>query len=201
MFKTPQTLCALFVSSAIATCSPTLYANTQSIDPEAKDMERIIVTGSRVEENIDEVTASVVIVDQQDLLRNMQVTNELQSILAIQVPGMGPNTGTNSSSGQNLRGRSALVLIDGLPQSTPLRNGRLAIRSLDPSVIERVEVIKGATSIYGNGAAGGIINYITKNPQSENGFNGKLNLATNFSATDFLSPPSWWWPYNSFMSP
>ena len=51
---------------------------------------------------------------------------------------MGPNTGTNSSSGQNLRGRSALVLIDGLPQSTPLRNGHLAIRSLDPSVIERV---------------------------------------------------------------
>ncbi|AIY67318.1 TonB-dependent receptor [Pseudoalteromonas piratica] len=178
MIKTSLTLTALFVSTAVLADSP---APAQ----QAKDMERIIVTGSRVEERIDEVTASVVIVDQQALLRNMEVTNELQSILAIQVPGMGPNTGTNSSSGQNLRGRSALVLIDGLPQSTPLRNGRLAIRSLDPSVIERVEVIKGATSIYGNGAAGGIINYITKSADSKDGFNGKLNLATNFSATDF----------------
>ena len=52
-------------------------------------------------------------------------------------------------------------------------------------MIERVEVIKGATSIYGNGTAGGIINYITKSANSKNGFNGKLNLATNFSATDF----------------
>lgn len=178
MLKTSLSLTALFVSSAV-------FADAPNAEQQAKDMERIIVTGSRVEERLDEVTASVVIVDQQALLRNMEVTNELQSILAIQVPGMGPNTGTNSSSGQNLRGRSALVLIDGLPQSTPLRNGRLAIRSLDPSVIERVEVIKGATSIYGNGAAGGIINYITKNADSKDGFNGKLNLATNFSATDF----------------
>ena len=173
MIKTSLTLTALFVSTAVLADSP---APAQ----QAKDMERIIVTGSRVEERIDEVTASVVIVDQQALLRNREVTNELQSILAIQVPGMGPNTGTNSSSGQNLRGRSALVLIDGLPQSTPLRNGRLAVRSLDPSVIERVEVIKGATSIYGNGAAGGIINYITKSANNKDGFNGKLNLATNF---------------------
>ena len=161
------------------------YATTASQKSQLEKIERIIVTSSRVEEKLDEVAASVTIVDAEDLARTTRVTNELQSILATKVPGMGPNTGTNSSSGQNLRGRSALVLIDGLPQSTPLRNGRLAIRSIDPSVIERIEVIKGATSIYGNGAAGGIINYITKTPHTENGVKGKLNLATNFSATDY----------------
>ncbi|WP_042723354.1 type I restriction endonuclease, partial [Flavobacterium sp. B17] len=42
-----------------------------------------------------------------------------------------------------LRGRQVLVLIDGIPQSTPLRNGARDIRSIDPSVIERIEVING----------------------------------------------------------
>lgn len=67
-----------------------------------------------------------------------------------------------------MRGRSVLVLIDGIPQSTPLRAGGRDIRSIDPSVIERVEVIKGATAIYGNGAEGGLINYITKRRITEN---------------------------------
>ena len=62
-------------------------------------------------------------------------------------------------------------MIDGIPQSTPLRNGSRDIMTIDPSVIERVEIIKGATSIYGNGADGGIINYITKKPINAESFN------------------------------
>jgi iron complex outermembrane receptor protein len=46
-------------------------------------------------------------------------------------------------------------------------NGQRDLRTIDPSVIERVEVIKGATSIYGNGSAGGIINYITRTPSKD----------------------------------
>lgn len=176
MHKPALSLLSILVSAGI-------YAN--ELPPQQdKDMEHIIVTGSRVAENIDEVTASVEVISFAELEKTLQVTAELQSILALHVPGMGPNTGTNSSSGQNLRGRNALVLIDGLPQSTPLRSGRLAIRSIDPSAIARVEVIKGATSIYGNGAAGGIINYITKRTADQDGFNGKVNLSTNFSAVD-----------------
>ena len=49
-----------------------------------------------------------------------------------------------------------LVLIGGVQQSTPLRNGGRDLRIIDPSAIERIEVIKGATSIYSNGADGGI---------------------------------------------
>ncbi len=83
---------------------------------------------------------------------------------------MGTNKATNS--GQTLRGRQVLVLIDGIPQSTPLMNGSRDIRTLDPAVIERIEVIKGATSIYGNGSAGGIINFITKKPVAGKTFSG-----------------------------
>eukprot|EP00487_Bulimina_marginata_P006178 TRINITY_DN25414_c0_g1_i1.p1 TRINITY_DN25414_c0_g1~~TRINITY_DN25414_c0_g1_i1.p1 ORF type:complete len:119 (-),score=25.11 TRINITY_DN25414_c0_g1_i1:1-357(-) len=76
-------------------------------------------------------------------------------------------------------------MIDGVPQSTPLRNGSLGIRTLDASVIERIEVIKGATSIYGNGAAGGIINYITKRANDNGEVNGHVSLSSRFSAVKF----------------
>jgi iron complex outermembrane recepter protein len=65
-----------------------------------------------------------------------------------------------------------LVLIDGIPQSTPLRAVGRDIRTIDPSVVKRVEVIKGATAIYGNGADGGLINYITKTPKTDQKIGG-----------------------------
>lgn len=149
---------------------------------ETESLERIVVTGSRIVESIDEVPASITVINRQSILDEMKVSTELQSILAAKVPGMAPNTGTSSNSGQTLRGRNALVMIDGVPQSTPLRNGSLGIRTLDPSTIERIEVIKGATSVFGNGAAGGIINYITKKAGK-----GESNVTLDFSTKASLA--------------
>ncbi|QYJ87605.1 TonB-dependent receptor [Shewanella mesophila] len=149
------------------------------------DIERIIVTGSRSVESIEEVPSSVTLIDNKTLSRDMQISSELQNMLAFRVPGMAPSTGTSSNSGQTLRGRKALVMIDGVPQSTPLRNGQLGIRSIDPSAIERIEVIKGATSIYGNGASGGIINYITKQASSGDKANIELAASSKFSPVKF----------------
>ena len=153
---------------------------------DVKDVERIIVTGSRMQESLDEVPASVSVINNKTITQDLLTSAELQTMLALHVPGMGaPNSGTNTNSGQSLRGRTALVMIDGVPQSTPLRNGKLGIRSLDPSVIERIEVIKGATSIFGNGASGGIINYITKTANSDKKFSGRAAISSNFSAVKF----------------
>lgn len=148
--------------------------------------EEMVVTGSRVLERLDEVPASVTVIDEAAIQQELLVTSELQSILGFRVPGMGPATGSSSNFGQNLRGRAALVMIDGVPQSTPLRNGMLDIRSIDGSALERIEVIKGATSVYGNGAAGGIINYITKKPGSDalNGSAGISGRASGVKAED-----------------
>jgi iron complex outermembrane receptor protein len=81
------------------------------------------------------------------------------------------------------------VLIDGVPIGTPLRDGRRDIRSLSLSVIESVEVIRGASALYGNGGAGGVINYITKKGGGENAFESEVGAqvsATHFS--DSFSP-------------
>lgn len=140
-----------------------LAAKSESVENTSK-IERITVTGSRIVESLDEVPASITLIDQQSIQENLQVSTELQNLLALAVPGMAASTGSTSNFGQTLRGRNVLVMIDGVPQDTPLRNGGLGIRTLDPASIERIEVVNGATSIWGNGAAGGVINYITKKP-------------------------------------
>ncbi len=111
-------------------------------------------------------------VGEKQIQSQLTVNSDITSILQYTVPSLGTNSGQTSNTGQTLRGRQVLVLIDGIPQSTPLRNGARDLRSIDPSAIERVEVIKGASSIYGNGADGGIINYITKRNKTDRKISG-----------------------------
>ena len=177
MFKTSLSLIALIVSGASIADESTIQRNLNQTE-----MEHVIVSGSRVFESIDEVPASITIISQKQIEAHLKVNPELQSLLAQMVPGLAPDTGSSSNSGQTLRGRAPLIMIDGVPQSTPLRNGSLGVKTLDPSAIGRIEVIKGATSIYGNGASGGIINYITKQAQSDGQTQGKISLSSRFSA-------------------
>ncbi|MER2490650.1 TonB-dependent receptor [Catenovulum sediminis] len=157
-------------------------AVSASLQAKQNDIETVLVTGSRIIESIDEVPVSVTVISNQELEQQLKVSPDIQNLLAMYVPGISSGTGTSSNFGQTLRGRAALVMIDGVPQSTPLRNGALGIKTLDPNVIERIEIIQGATSIYGNGAAGGIINYITKKPGADAPVEVNLDLSTRFSA-------------------
>lgn len=127
-----------------------------------KNIDDVVVTAGRKAESISTIPSSVSILSEKEIAIQSQINTDISSVLGNTIPGLGVATAKGTNSGQTLRGRSVLVLIDGIPQSTPLMNGARDIRSIDPSVIQRVEVIKGATSIYGNGSAGGIINYITK---------------------------------------
>ncbi|GAA0810545.1 TonB-dependent receptor [Colwellia sp. D2M02] len=184
MLKTTLSLIALLVANQVHGASTNKQEEVLDSDNDLKNIERIIVTGSRIAESIDEVPASITIITQKQIAEQLKVSSEIQSLLANLVPGMAPSTGTSSNSGQTLRGRAPLIMIDGVPQSTPLRNGSLGVRSLDASVIERIEVIKGATSVYGNGAAGGVINYITKKANSDKKLSGHASVSSRFSAVE-----------------
>ena len=146
---------------------------------EQTKLNEVIVSASRKTETIDEVPSSITIIGSKELAIQKTINNNLSDILANSVPGMGFNTNRTSNLGQTMRGRGILVMIDGVPQSTPLRNGARDIRAIDPAAIERIEVIKGATSIYGNGADGGLINYVTKRPDTINVISGQTSIGTS----------------------
>ncbi|MGK9118472.1 TonB-dependent receptor [Olivibacter jilunii] len=142
-------------------------------------LNEVVITAGRKPESIDEVPSSISILSAQEVKEQTNVNPSIATILGNTIPGLGTGTNKATNSGQTLRGRQVLVLIDGIPQSTPLMNGARDIRTLDPAVIERVEVIKGATSIYGNGSGGGIINFITKTPAVGKRFGGTTSIGTS----------------------
>lgn len=138
----------------------------------SSDLKEVIVSASRRAESLAQTPSSVTVLTAKEIATQSIISPNIANILSYSVPGLGTSTNQTGNSGQTLRGRNVLVLIDGIPQSTPLRAGGRDIRSIDPSVIERVEVIKGATAIYGNGAEGGLINYITKKANAGKQFGG-----------------------------
>lgn len=154
-------------------CLATISAFGQVKDSiNTKDVDEVVLTASRKRENIKEIPSSITVVGEKQVQSQLTVNSDITSILQYTVPSLATSSGQTSNTGQTLRGRQVLVLIDGIPQSTPLRNGARDLRSIDPSAIERIEVIKGASSIYGNGADGGIINYITRRSKSDKKISG-----------------------------
>lgn len=139
-------------------------------------LDEIVVSAGRTSEKISEIPASITIVGTKQLEKLGTTTTNINDILEFSVPGLASSTGTYSNWGQTLRGRQLLVMVDGIPQSTPLRNAKVGLKSLNPNDISKVEVIKGATAIYGNGGDGGIVNYITKKPNKYKKISGKTNL-------------------------
>lgn len=109
----------------------------------------------------------------------------------------GVNLTGNSASGTrgnnrqiDIRGmgpENTLVLIDGVPVTSRNsvryswrgeRDTRGDTNWVPPELVERIEVIRGpAAARYGSGAAGGVVNIITKRPTND--WHGSLSLYTN----------------------
>lgn len=159
---------------------------TAVLTEDLNSLDEVVISASRNSEYLSEIPASVTVVGEVKLQEFSNSTSNISEILEFTVPGLAVSTGTFSNWGQTLRGRSLLVMVDGIPQSTPLRNGQLGIKSISPNDISRVEVIKGATSIFGNGGNGGFINYITKKPNAAEKIEGTTNVwgTSNLAATD-----------------
>ncbi|TPG40858.1 TonB-dependent receptor [Flavobacterium pectinovorum] len=151
----------------------------ETSDKSGDQLDEIIVSASRKVETLSKTPSSVTVINAKDIEDLSIVSPNIANIAAYAVPGLGSATNNTGNYGQTLRGRNPLVLIDGIPQSTPLKSAGREIRSIDPSVIERIEVIKGATAIYGNGADGGLINYITKSSKTQKKFAGYSEAGTN----------------------
>ncbi|BAP32638.1 uncharacterized protein CHSO_3601 [Chryseobacterium sp. StRB126] len=156
------------------------------------NLDEIVVTASRLAEHIDEVPSSITYIGGKTLDQQRQINDNLPSILMQKVPSISPSEESQNNFIAKIRGRNFLVLIDGIPQSTPLRNGGRDLRTIDASAIDHIEVINGATAMYGNGAAGGVINYITKKPKKGK----KLSSSTYLNNSLSLVRPNETYGYN-----
>ena len=145
-------------------------------------LDELVVNASR-RTTFTTTPTSLTVIGPKEIETQTAISGDMGAILAQQVPGLATSSGTLSNYGQTLRGRSVAVLIDGIPQSVPLREAFRDLRTIHPSALETVEVVRGASAIYGYGGAGGVVNYVTKRPSAD-GLNFRLEAGPRFQASD-----------------
>lgn len=144
--------------------SPPSPAASATTDDKTSQLERTIVTGTRTAKAIDKIPGAINIIGKTELSQTLAVTEDATAVLSRVVPGYSESSQAMSNTGENLRGRIALRLFDGVPQGSPLREGTRNATFTDMGLVGRIEVINGPSASEGIGAAGGIINYISRVP-------------------------------------
>lgn len=153
--------------------------------------ETIVVKSSA--EQVLKQQPGISVITQEDIQKTPPV-NDLADIIR-KMPGV--NLTGNSTSGTrgnnrqiDIRGmgpENTLILIDGVPVTSKNsvryswrgeRDSRGDSNWVPPEQVERIDVIRGpAAARYGSGAAGGVVNIITKRPTKD--WHGSLSLYTN----------------------
>ncbi|WP_313375471.1 TonB-dependent receptor [Chishuiella sp.] len=157
-----------------------LHAALQNAYAQQKDdveLNETLIETTRIPEIKKNSSSSVIIVSKKTIESLALANPDMSVILGLAVPSIGLSSNTTSNRSQTMRGRQMLIMIDGIPQSTPLRSTDRDIRSISPYAIERIEVIEGASSLYGAGAVGGIVNFVTKKAHTDKAFNGETSIA------------------------
>jgi len=175
---------ALFLAGMLT--SPAFAAETTE---KLADDESMIVTAEqelKQQPGVSTITA-------EDIKKNPPV-NDLSDIIR-KMPGVNlTGNGASGSRGNNrqidIRGmgpENTLVMIDGVPVSSRNsvryswrgeRDSRGDTNWVPAEMVERIEVIRGpAAARYGSGAAGGVVNIITKRPTND--WHGSLSLYTS----------------------
>lgn len=166
------------VASAITLSS---FGVSAESNDEVQAMETMVVTASRSQQLLNDVPRSVTVIDQEQLQSQLNQSRSINDVLSTLVPGMGTSVhGNLSSKGQNqIRGRRVLLLIDGVAQNNSFLDFGQELSAIDPQNVERIEVIRGGSAVYGLGAQGGIINVITKMPE-EGAVEYRTKVGTSF---------------------
>jgi iron complex outermembrane receptor protein len=169
---------AVATACALMSASPG-FAQQAPTSPE--QAATVVVTATRGAKAVDKIPGAVSVIGQQELATQYLIADDPSQALATYIPGYAPSRQKMSSTGESLRGRQPLILLDGIPQSNPLRAGMREGYFADSAIIERIEVINGASAMQGMGATGGIINYITKTPKAKGTTYGiNVRAATQF---------------------
>lgn len=156
-----------------------------AIDHE-KTMSQVIITAQKRSERLQDVPVPVTVLDAGALAERGQ--DRLQDYFAT-VPGLSLNSGAYGGGGQQnivIRGLTTAsfsnptvaVTIDDVPygSSTAIAWGAVLFPDIDPSDLDRIEVLRGPQgTLYGANSMGGLIKFVTKDP-STSGVLGQVQV-------------------------
>ncbi|MEX0732429.1 MAG: TonB-dependent receptor [Aquisalimonadaceae bacterium] len=143
-------------------------------------LDPIVVTPSRTAETADRALAAVTVIDREtiDRLQPQSLVDALRTVPGLDVSRAGGFGGNTSVRLRGTESDHTLVLVDGVRVSSGT-GGEFNWRSLDPSQIERIEIVRGPrAALYGSDAIGGVIQIFTR---EANGPRVRVQAGTNQS--------------------
>lgn len=129
------------------------------------NLEEVVITGTRTYKTLKEVPVITRVISEKEIKQN-DVVN-FKDLLELELPGlefsrMGGNASINL---QGLGSKYILFLVDGERMTGETRDN-IDYNRINLDNIERIEVVKGASStLYGSNAVGAVVNIITKKPK------------------------------------
>ncbi len=167
MMSNKSKLATLVGAGIVTTATPGVV-----MAQEGADVERIEVTGSRIQRQ-DMETASPVTVIDASAIRAEGYTSvdeilQAQPAMAGMAVGSTTNNGADGIAQVDLRGMGAnrtLVLLNGrrMVNSGSGADSAVDLNTIPVAMIARVEILKdGASAVYGSDAIAGVVNIITK---------------------------------------
>ncbi len=164
------------VAAALACTALSSPALAQTAAPGTDAEDNIVVTAARTILPPNALPLTVDVIGKDALDRQLQISGSVTDAVATLTPSFSPTRQKLSGSGETLRGRSPLYAINGIPQSTPMRDGSRDGFTIDGFFVDRVELIYGSNALQGIGGTGGIVNQVTVGAPQEEGFGGRFLL-------------------------
>ncbi|WP_202304924.1 ferric aerobactin receptor IutA [Dryocola clanedunensis] len=162
--------------------NPLLLAMMAPAVAQQTNEENIVVSANRSNRTVAEMAQTTWVIENAELEEQVQGGKELKDALAQLIPGLDVSSQSRTNYGMNLRGRPMVVLIDGVRLNSSRTDSR-QLDSIDPFNIEHIEVISGATSLYGGGSTGGLINIVTKKGQPETQMEFESGIKSGFNSS------------------
>ncbi|WP_439485650.1 TonB-dependent receptor [Blastomonas fulva] len=170
-------LATLWVSPALAQDSAADRAADSAAEPSpAAEEADIVVTAARTVLPPSALPLTIDIIGKEALDQQIILSGSVTDAVAALTPSFSPTRGKLSGAGETLRGRSPLYAINGIPQSTPLRDGSRDGFTIDGFFVDRVELIYGSNALQGIGGTGGIVNQVTVGAPMQEGVSGRVLL-------------------------
>ena len=97
--------------------------------------EDVVVTATRTDGSRNDSPQVIKVITEKEIAQQRQLTSDTSQILSNLLPSFSPSRQKMSGSGETLRGRTPLVMIDGIPQTNPLLPTGREMHTLDSLVI------------------------------------------------------------------
>ncbi|MEM7789149.1 MAG: carboxypeptidase-like regulatory domain-containing protein, partial [Bacteroidota bacterium] len=134
---------------------------------DALRLSEVAVTATRRTEDISDVPRAVAVATEETVDRYAEQTSDFSATLGKFIPNFTSPSVGNDVFTATLRGRKPLYLLDGVPLQTNEGVRGATLSNIEPSVLDRIEVLYGASTVYGGGAPGGVIQFFTREASEE----------------------------------